>query len=108
VGLNIDENPGVSIALTYFERARGHRFSEKARVRGPKAHAVYTHVCTLFHKALAGAYSSNPRALRHPSPLAAPVVAIAAITRTNMANFDAPSSLSLFRQNERISLASAQ
>lgn len=52
---------------------------------------IYTCIYTLFHKALAAVYSSNPRALRHPSPrrLPAPVVAIAAITRTNMANFDA-------------------
>jgi hypothetical protein len=92
----------------------GIDFPKKRECEGPLSTPCIC-VCTLLHKALAEVYSSNPRALRHPSPLSlslslpAPVVAIAAITRTNMANFDALFSLCLSRQKpERISMCGAR
>jgi len=103
-----------SRSSTYFERPRGHRFSEKARVRGPAKHAMYMCVYTFAQSVGRSLFIKSARAAAPFSSLSlslpAPVVAIAAITRTNMANFDALFlSLCLSRQKrERISMCGAR
>lgn len=76
--------------LTYFEGARGHRFSKKRECGGPE-HAVL-YVYTLFHKSVGTSLFIKSARAAPPFFSEAPssgAVAIAAITRTNMANFDA-------------------